>query len=197
MAITKAERLAVIERTPLSKGAHSSRSDGMCLLEMVAYFAGRSHSDHPPCVSPAIAAFGRAWNDALDDEQRQVLKPYIFRMAGTATNDADELRRAWMATDWLVRTFAPAWLDLAGLTEHATNLRALPELTSDVLAVAAQSEIEAADSAAYSAADSTAYSTARSAAYSALAQTVAMLQKEALLLLDRMCAVGRETVAAC
>ena len=39
----------------------------------------------------------------------------VVRVLGTATTPEAEERRAWMATDWLTRTFAPAWLDLAGL----------------------------------------------------------------------------------
>jgi hypothetical protein len=193
----------------LGKGAHASPRNGMCVMEAVAFVLGLPHSDNPPCVSPAIGTFLRNWNDALDDDGRQMLKPYIWQVPGTATTPEDELRRAWLATDWLVRVFAPAWLDLAGLSEHADRLRDLPELSSDDLAAAAQPIIEAARSAArsaaYSAARSAAYSAALSAAYSAahsaardaLAPTVAALQKEALRLLERMIAVGRtEPVAA-
>src|SRR5579859_1885883 len=159
----------------LRKGSHASPANGMCVMEAVAYFRGLPHSDKPPCVSASIGDFLRTWNDALPDDDRQMLKPYVFLVPGTATTPEDEERRVWLATDWLVRVFAPAWLDRAGLGEHANKLRDLPELTTDALATAAQKTISAAcsaadsaaRSAAYSAADSAAYSAARSAAYSA------------------------------
>jgi hypothetical protein len=175
------------ESLVLKHGAHTSPSAGMCVMEAAAYFAGRPFSDHPPCVSPAIGAFLRSWNDALNDTDRQMLRPYVLKVLNTATTPEDELRRAWLATDWLVRVFTPAWLDLAGLGEHANKLRELPELTTDELAAAAQDTI----SSAWSAARSAARSAAESAADKALAPTVVMLQKDALALLDRMIEVGK------
>lgn len=97
-----------LETLVLLKGNHGSRAEGVCLLEAVAWVAGDIHTDHPECVSPVIAAFGRRWNDDLDDVGRQRLKPYITRMIGTSGNpEADEVR-AWMVTDWLVRVHTAA-----------------------------------------------------------------------------------------
>jgi len=203
-----------LETLVLKKGSHSSPSTGLCFAEAAAYFAGRPHTDHPPCVSPAIAAFGRSWNDSLNDTDRQMLKPYILRVLNTATTPADEERRAWLATDWLVREFTPTWLDLAGLTDHAAKLRALPELTSTDLANAALPVINdarrasdaagdaagaaardaawaAARAAARDAAGAAARAAARAAAGAALQPTVAALQASALELLDKMIAVGK------
>jgi hypothetical protein len=59
-------------------------------------------------------AFMRSWNDSVDDAFRQKLKPYAAKCIGTKTTEADETRRAWMATDWLVRVHTPAFLELAG-----------------------------------------------------------------------------------
>jgi hypothetical protein len=67
----------------------------MCLLEAAAYVAGEPWSDSPECVSPVLAAFGRSWNDALDDENRQMLKPFIPRLVGTAARRAADA--AWAA----------------------------------------------------------------------------------------------------
>ena len=113
----------------LEKGAHD-RGKGMCAMEAAAYLAGEKHSDHPECVSPVIAEFMRSWNDGLPDAQRHILKSWIPKVLHTRTSQADEETRAWLATDWLVRECAPAWLDLVGLTERATELRNLPALTS-------------------------------------------------------------------
>jgi hypothetical protein len=111
----------------LTEGAHQNFERGACLLELASYLSGRGFTDHPQCVSPVLGAFGRSFNDMLPDEPRQRLIPYAARMLDTAGDGADE-RRSWMATDWLVRTYAPAWLDLAGLTARASELRACDEL---------------------------------------------------------------------
>jgi hypothetical protein len=136
---------------PLLTGKHVPDGE-MCLLEAVSYVAGERWSDHPRCVSKVIGAFGRAWNDQLDDATRQRLREYIPRMIGTATGAADDRARAWLATDWLVRTFTPAWLDLAGLSDDAAGLRALPELTSAASWRTARPTVEAARARAWDAA---------------------------------------------
>ena len=63
----------------LKSGGHSTRADGMCVMEAAAYLAGRKHGDAPPCVCPVIGAFLRNWNDNLpDDETRtRLLKPLV------------------------------------------------------------------------------------------------------------------------
>ena len=115
----------------LAHGSHGSPDDGMCLLEAAAYLAGEPHSDHPQCVCPVLAAFGRSWNDSLDDEARnRLLKPFLPRLLNTRSTPDVQDRRAFMAADWAVRTYAPAWLRLAGLDEHADNLAELRELDS-------------------------------------------------------------------
>ncbi len=158
----------------LDTGGHRSPNEGMCVMELTSYLAHEAFSDHPQCASPAVAAFLRSWNDSVDDEFRQQLKPYAAKVIGTRTNEADEQIRAWMATDWMVRTMTPAWLDLAGLREQANTLRALVPLTSDEIAIGVQDilvrvrqDADAAWSAAESAARSAAWSAAGSAAESA------------------------------
>ena len=108
----------------LATGAHDTAEDGMCLMEAVAHLAGEEHSDRPACVSPVLGDFGRSLNDKLDDELRQSLKPFIPALIGTAGDGLDETR-GYLALDWLIRTYSPAWLDLAGLTGEAQQLRSL------------------------------------------------------------------------
>lgn len=115
----------------LAFGGHASREEGMCLLEAVAYVAGEPHTDHPQCVCPVLASFGRAWNDALDDEDRnRLLRPFIRRLIGTRSTPEVEQRRAYMAADWTARLAAPVWLRAAGLVDEAGALEALPPLDS-------------------------------------------------------------------
>jgi hypothetical protein len=95
----------------LSEGGHSSREQGVCLLEAVAWWAEEDHSDQPECVSPILGMYGRSLNDVLPDGKRQRLRVYIPQLPGTAGDGLDE-RRGYIALDWLVRTYLPAWLRL-------------------------------------------------------------------------------------
>jgi hypothetical protein len=170
----------------LGVGSHSSFTEGVCIMELAAFLAGRSITDRPACVSPVIGSFLRTWNDQLEDEPRQQLKPYAPLVLNTATGSEDELTRSWLATDWLVRECAPAFLRKAGLTEQAGTLAALPALTGSAIAAAAQPQIDEAAESAAAARDA-----ARAAAGAALEPTVKQLQASALLLLDRMIEVGK------
>lgn len=123
----------------LAAGRHADSEHAMSVVEAAAYVAGEPWSDRPTCISPVIAAFLRSWNDALDDVTRnRLLKCFVLKAIGTNTGAADEVTRAWLVTDWLVREQAPAWLALAGLTKDATQLRALPALSSPDIGVAVQ-----------------------------------------------------------
>src|SRR6266540_3358131 len=161
----------------LDRGGHDTRDQGVCLLETISWFAGEEHTDHPPCVSPVLGTFGRSWNDALDDQTRQRLIPFIPRMVGTASDGADEAR-AWILTDWLARVCAPAFLRTAGLTEQAQQLEgALPITGSesaallqgalDLAAAAASAAGAATGVAAWAAAGAAAGAAARAAARAA------------------------------
>ena len=122
------EQIADIE---LDRGNHAYPGQGHCLLEVVSLFAGEPFSDHPQCVDPVLAAFGRHWNDDLpNNEARAQLKRYIPLLPRTKRGEALSMQRSWMAFDWLVRTYLPAWLDLVpALSKHAAELRALDPIT--------------------------------------------------------------------
>lgn len=116
----------------LSPGSHPAPfgADGeatMCAQEFAAYLAGEPHSDSPKCVSPVLNRLMVRWNDAMDDQTRQKLRPYIARTIGTAGDGQDE-QRSYMANDWVVRTYTPALLEAAGLAEEAAKLRGLPAI---------------------------------------------------------------------
>ena len=189
-----------LENLVLAKGAHDDRSDGLCLLEAVAWFAGKDHTDHPPCVSPVLGAYGRSLNDALPDDRRQSLKPLIPALPGTAGDGLDEAR-GYMALDWLVRTWCPAWLDLAGLSEEAAALRDLRRIAALASAQSAAPVVRqaaekaaaagaAAGAAAWAAAWAAARDAARAAAWDKLAPTVAQLQDSAITLYKAMITPG-------
>ena len=113
----------------LASGSHRSPEEGMCVMELCSYLAHEPFSDHPQCASPVISAGLRSWNDSLDDDARQMLKPLAQRLIGTAAPAHIEAQRAWMAVDWLIRVYTPAWLELAKLQREADGLKALPEIT--------------------------------------------------------------------
>ena len=124
----------------LARGSHPAPPDDCgnperCLFEAYNRAARHTHTDsRPPGVSPVLHRFGMRLNDLLPDEKRQRLAIYLPKpgvpspLDGTA-HDGRDVTRAYMAADWAVRTAAPAWLDLAGLSSHAADLRALPALT--------------------------------------------------------------------
>ncbi len=115
-----------LDTLTLARGAHGEGGE-MCVMEAVAMLAGEPWSDHPECVSPVIAAFCRSWNDALEDPPRtQLLKPLLQDVIGT------------------MRVHTPAWLRLAGLTEHAQALEACARIVDAVTARSAQPSLEEA-----------------------------------------------------
>ncbi len=107
----------------LEPGRHSRPEVGLSVLEAVSVAApGEKFGDKPRTVSKVVANMLRVWNDELEDEPRQELKPYIEKVIGSVLTDDVEEHRAWRATDWLVRVQAPAWLRAAGLEELAEEL---------------------------------------------------------------------------
>jgi hypothetical protein len=150
----------------LAHGAHASPDDGLCLLEAVAWIRGITHTDHPPCVAPILGAYGRALNDCLPDDTRQLLVPFITRLPGTAGDGLDAARLDVLGA-WMVRDWAAGWLDAAGLAGHAARLRALviprwPAAAADAAADAAAAAVDAAVAA--SAVDAASAAVAASAA---------------------------------
>jgi hypothetical protein len=96
-------------------------------MEWVSYLAGEGHSDSPACVSPVLRALCISLNDGLPDGPRQRLRPYLTRTIGTAGDGLDE-RRAWLAMDWLIRTYTPRWLSLVSLDDEAARLADGPQI---------------------------------------------------------------------
>ncbi len=157
-----------LETLVLSHGGHDSYEDGHCVMEAVAYFAHEKHGDHPNCVSPVIGEFLRSWNDVLrnDEDRNRLLRNLIPLVVGTNTGSEDDLKRSWLALDWLARVNAPAWLDLAGLAPQAAALRDLGEIRDGDGAERAMDALRDAREKATAARDA-AWDTARAAAWDA------------------------------
>jgi hypothetical protein len=114
----------------LAYGTHARPEEGRCAMEWVSHLAGEPHSDEPACVSPVLRALCIALNDGLEAEPRQRLRPYLTRTIGTA-DDGHDAARAWMAMDWLIRVYTPAWLRLAGLPASGEALAGLPPVIDE------------------------------------------------------------------
>jgi len=111
----------------LTAGDHSSPSDGLCLMEAVALFAGERHGDWPACVCPVLIEFGRVLNDTMPDRWRtDLLLPLIPALVGTRDPQSDncgvtatglERRRAAALLAWCVN-------NLEGITggDHEVEL---------------------------------------------------------------------------
>ena len=147
----------------LKAGGHESPEAGMCVNEAVAFYAHEAHTDRPKCMSPVIASFTMSWNDG-SGWARKALVAYIPRLVGTNTGKADDEKRAWLATDWLARECAPAFLRAAGLTEHAEALESLAPVLSPQSAKDCQPKLAAAGAAAWDAAGDAAWDAAWDAA---------------------------------
>ncbi len=161
------DRLAKLPELKLDRGSHSSFEEGHCAMELVSWLAGERFSDSPKCVSLVLRAFLIKWNDDADDEGRQKLKLYLVRVLGTAGDGKDEAR-GWLAVDWVIRHHAPAWLELAGITESAAALRELPPIRDLASLSEAQPSLEeerARSAAAWDVAWDVAWDAARAAAW--------------------------------
>lgn len=195
MSRTVPERALDLEALILTAGSHDSDDGAVCFVEAATVVDGLHFSDSPSEYCPVLAAFGRRWNDDLDDEGRQKLKRFLddghghSRLLGTGGDGLAE-RRAWMCADWLVRVHTPAWLDLAGITDASAALRALPALTDSRAVADAKPAITAARDAAWDA--------AWDAARDVLRPTTVELQASALDLMEAMLTLGsRPRARAC
>ncbi len=137
-----------LDAVVLKEGSHRKRlATQLCVMEAVAWVAGEKHSDQPECACPIIGAFLRDWNDRIsDDETRtRLLKPLVPRLVNSKSTVAVELRRSFLALDWLAREQAPAWLSLRDdLKAHAVALRGLRPLTDAAACREAQLVLDAA-----------------------------------------------------
>ena len=78
----------------LARGKHTSPRAGACVMELASMLAGEDFSDRPASVCPVIAAFLRAYNDAIDDRRRQDLYRYASAAVGTRASTTVTRARA-------------------------------------------------------------------------------------------------------
>jgi hypothetical protein len=75
----------------LARGKHTTPRSGACVMELASMLAGEPFSDRPAAVCPIVAAFLRAYNDAVDDTHRQDL--YVYASAAVGTRGSWPLMR--------------------------------------------------------------------------------------------------------
>jgi hypothetical protein len=166
----------MIETIWLAKGSHPDAADcgdpQRCLFEWYNHLDRGMHTDTcPPGVSPVLHVYGMRLNDCLPDDKRQQLAWLLPNgaspLAGTAGDGKDETR-GYIALDWIVRTYLPAWLDLMPeLATHARLLRAGAPVTCMDAARETGPVVDAARAAAGDAARAAAWAAARDAARAA------------------------------
>jgi hypothetical protein len=78
----------------LSRGKHSSPSQGVCVMELTSMLAGEPFTDRPACADPVIGGLLRAYNDTVDGERRQDLYQVASLVVGTASTPEVERMRA-------------------------------------------------------------------------------------------------------
>jgi hypothetical protein len=133
---------SLLDRHPLRRGAHPSRSDGLCAMELVAWLAGEPHSDEPQCACPVAAAIVRATNDTLDDQARErLLRPLVPLLVQSRGSAAVERRRGLLVLDCLVRELLPQWLRQRHGAEAAAEVAALPPVVDQASLLAAEQSV--------------------------------------------------------
>jgi hypothetical protein len=173
---------------PLKSGGHSGGGEfrgECCLVEKSnrlafcipafreEFGAPERFTDDHPSIRRTVRAMAIGLNDMTwesDDARTASLDRFSVAILGTATTPEDEETCAWMATDWLIRVYTPAWLRLAGLTTEAQALEGLARVVDSVTARNAQPTINRASAkapAAWDAAWDAAWVAARDAARAA------------------------------
>ena len=110
----------------LRRGHSDNPAEGACAMDAVNWLVHGGHGDTPECACPVIGAYVIAGNDAMPDDVRQKLLPYLHRIAGSRSKNHQWARARALALG-AVRVVAPMALGAAGLSEHAAFLRSLPD----------------------------------------------------------------------
>jgi len=147
----------------LSVGQHapSTQPPTMNVMEAHSTRRGQAWSDAPADVSPVVRVFCLTWQDTPDGHHGPAIRAKFLRreLAGqfddTRASIQQERHRALVALDWLIRTYAVAWLRLVpALVAHAERLARVPPLAQAGSVVG--SDMEAIEDLAWDARD-TAY----------------------------------------
>jgi len=95
----------------LKQGSHTfpGQDGGTCVNEAAIVAAGfpyqsvRSVQDMPKCFSRPICALAMQLNDEANDEERQLLLPFVTRLACADTAEVEREREAYITTRLRIR----------------------------------------------------------------------------------------------
>jgi hypothetical protein len=93
-----------IWRFNLVPGLSEDPRQGACMMSALSWLHEGTLDDHPRCVCPVLAEFCRHANDTLDETDRQRLKLFIPRLAGSRDPRA-RAKRARIIVDTVARAF--------------------------------------------------------------------------------------------
>lgn len=107
----------------LGLGKHPPGEGVGCFMEAASHMAGEAWSDKPKCVDELVAALGRALNDIMSsDERNMFLVPRIMDTLNTVGTQLDKLKRAYMVLDWYAHEVIPFALNVRLTREGGSPL---------------------------------------------------------------------------
>jgi hypothetical protein len=111
---------------PAGRFGWTARGNAPCLMEIVSWLSTGAIDTAWPGVSPSIAEYVQAAQDAMDHETRQkllVLVPGLIRCSGDADAPEIEAARRLLLAQRSLSLLVPLVLDAAGWPEEAAALR--------------------------------------------------------------------------
>jgi hypothetical protein len=123
-----AERLdfGVLWPVPAGRFGWTARGNAPCVMEIVSWLTAGTIDTAWPGVSPSIAEYVQAAQDAMDDEARQkllVLVPALIRCAGAGDPPEIESERRVLLAQRSLSVLVPLVLEAAGWPPEAAAVR--------------------------------------------------------------------------
>ena len=116
----------VLWPVPAGRYGWTARGNAPCVMEIVSWLSTGTIDAQWPGVSPSIAHYVQAAQDALDDEVRQkllVLVPALMRCADISDPSEIETQRRLLLAQRSLSLLVPLVLEAAGLSEEAEAVR--------------------------------------------------------------------------
>jgi len=82
----------------LRKGYSHDPRNGACAMAAISWLVYGTNDYLPECACPIITTFVYLGNDAMDDQTRQRLIPFLHRIAGSLDPQREDVRQAIMVT---------------------------------------------------------------------------------------------------
>ena len=129
--MTEIASLTSLLNWKIESGSHEwpGPDGGTCINEAAIVAAGFPYkavsqaSDCPPCFSPVVSAYLIRLNDILNDDDRQLLIPFVTRLSGSADTDQIERQRLNYIFIETIRQIVSRAMDAADLPDQARACR--------------------------------------------------------------------------